>query len=200
MRPSTTPNSTRAACGVPSRPTVIMAASGLLITNSKTPFMAATVPLQVRLSATAAGGILVIVTQRSDHGLYPIGEVARRLGLRASAIRFYEQRGLVEPARRLAGKRWFDKEQVRRLGIILLWKDRGMLSLDRIAGFLDKPGDAARWSESIDAQIDALTRQIHALTEARDFLRHVRHHHPHGTPDGCPHYEELLTAGADARP
>jgi MerR family regulatory protein len=36
-------------------------------------------------------------------GLMPIDEVARRLGLRASAIRYYEERGLVQPASRHSG-------------------------------------------------------------------------------------------------
>ncbi|HUD36177.1 MAG TPA: MerR family transcriptional regulator [Streptosporangiaceae bacterium] len=42
-------------------------------------------------------------------------KVARRLGLRASAIRYYEQRGLLNPVARRAGRRWYGPAQIRRL-------------------------------------------------------------------------------------
>lgn len=42
-----------------------------------------------------------------DRELVSIDEVARRLRLRASAIRYYEQRGLVQPASRRGGRRWY---------------------------------------------------------------------------------------------
>ena len=44
--------------------------------------------------------------------LLPIDEVARRLGLRASAIRYYEERGLVQPVSRHAGRRWYGPDEV----------------------------------------------------------------------------------------
>lgn len=125
-----------------------------------------------------------------DDELLPIGEVARRLGLRPSAIRYYEDRGLVEPTQWRGGQRWFDGTAVRRLAVIQLWKRSGLLSLDGIATFLT--GDADGWALSVDAHIAALTAQIEQLQQARDFLQHVRHHHQSTTPDGCPHYEALL--------
>jgi DNA-binding transcriptional MerR regulator len=39
--------------------------------------------------------------------LVPIDEVARWLGIRASAIRYYEERGLVHPLSRQSGRRWY---------------------------------------------------------------------------------------------
>ena len=51
----------------------------------------------------------------SSAGLVPIDEVARRLGLRASAIRYYEERGLVQPSSRHAGRRWYGPAEIRRL-------------------------------------------------------------------------------------
>ncbi|MEZ0052167.1 MerR family copper efflux transcriptional regulator [Mycobacterium sp. MAA66] len=125
-----------------------------------------------------------------DDELLPIGEVARRLGLRPSAIRYYEDRGLIEPTQWRGGQRWFDRAAVRRLAVIQLWKQAGLLSLDGIASFL--AGDVDDWASSVDAHIEALTAQIGQLEQARDFLRHVRHHHQTTTPDGCPHYEALL--------
>jgi MerR family transcriptional regulator, copper efflux regulator len=49
--------------------------------------------------------------------LVPIDEVARRFGLRASAIRYYEERDLVRPASRQGGRRWYGPDEIRRLAI-----------------------------------------------------------------------------------
>jgi DNA-binding transcriptional MerR regulator len=138
-----------------------------------------------------------VMTGPFRDGLLPIDEVGRRLRLRASAIRFYEQRGLLSASRRAAGKRWLDREQVRRLAVIRLWKDKGLLSLGQIAEFVSTPTDSVTWARAVDARIEELTREIDRLDEAREFLRHVRHHHQGDTPDGCPHYEDLL--GSDLR-
>jgi MerR family transcriptional regulator, copper efflux regulator len=128
----------------------------------------------------------------SGDPLYPIDEVARRLQLRPSAIRYYEDRGLIEATARRGGKRCFDADQVRRLTVIQLWKREGLLSLDSIASFLDKPNDPQSWKHAVDEQINALTHRIDQLQTAREYLVHIRNHHDTSTPDGCPHYEEQI--------
>jgi MerR family transcriptional regulator, copper efflux regulator len=130
----------------------------------------------------------------ADTTLYPIDEVARRLQLRPSAIRYYEDRGLIEATARRGGKRYFGPDQLRRLAVIQLWKREGLLSLDSIASFLRDPADAQSWARSVDQQIDALTNRIEQLQSARAYLLHVRDHHDTTTPDGCPHYEEQVNA------
>ncbi len=56
-----------------------------------------------------------------------VGEVARAAGLRASAIRFYERRGLLpEPARTSAGYRDYDPEIVDRLRFIRAGQQVGL--------------------------------------------------------------------------
>jgi MerR family transcriptional regulator, copper efflux regulator len=131
--------------------------------------------------------------------LYPIDEVARRLQLRPSAIRYYEDRGLIEATARRGGKRYFGADQVRRLAVIQLWKRDGLLSLDSIASFLADPADPQSWARSVDQQIDALTDRIEQLQNARAYLVHVRNHHDTTTPDGCPHYEERIDTLARGR-
>ena len=126
--------------------------------------------------------------------LYPIDEVARRLGLRPSAIRYYEERGLIQATARRGGKRCFDAGQIRRIAVIQVWKREGLLSLDSIATFLGEPSDAQSWARSVDAQIDALGERIDQLQAARAYLMHVREHHDTTTPDGCPHFEEHIRA------
>ena len=54
-----------------------------------------------------------------------IGAVAARTGLRASAIRYYESRGLLPVASRAAGKRVYDASVLARLAVIRLAKTAG---------------------------------------------------------------------------
>ena len=47
--------------------------------------------------------------------LVPIGEAARMLKVNASALRYYEERGLVKPACRVNGRRMYGRAELRRL-------------------------------------------------------------------------------------
>ena len=76
----------------------------------------------------------------NDAELLPIDEVARRLGIRASAIRYYEERGLVLPLSRQSGRRWYGPSEIRRLAIILYWQEYALMSLDEIGEVLAGSG------------------------------------------------------------
>ena len=65
----------------------------------------------------------------------PIGEVARRAGLAASAIRYYERQGLIPPPDRRGGKRVFDESVLDRLALIGVAKAAGF-RVAEIQGFL----------------------------------------------------------------
>jgi MerR family redox-sensitive transcriptional activator SoxR len=54
-----------------------------------------------------------------------IGELARATGLAPSAIRFYEEEGLLPAARRLSGRRVFDDTALTHLTVVQLAKDAG---------------------------------------------------------------------------
>ncbi len=58
--------------------------------------------------------------------LLSIGEVARRVGVRVSAIRFWEEQGLVRPVRDKSSRyRLYDEQQVRQLQIVTLLRKTG---------------------------------------------------------------------------
>jgi MerR family redox-sensitive transcriptional activator SoxR len=63
--------------------------------------------------------------------LLPIGELARRTGLAVSAIRFYEDKGLIQAFRTMGNQRRFLRSDIRRLSFILIAQKLG-LSLDEI--------------------------------------------------------------------
>ena len=94
----------------------------------------------------------------------PIGDLARRTGLRASAIRYYESCGLIAPLRRNGGKRWFGVDTVERLALIAYAKNAGF-TLDEIRALVaDFP--AEKWSRLAARkleELDALARRIETM-------------------------------------
>jgi len=110
----------------------------------------------------------------SKSDLIPIGEVARRTGMSVSAIRFYEDKGLVEPIRTSGNQRRFLRSDIRRVSFILIAQQLG-LSLEQIRWVLrDMPGErtptAKDWrkiSKSFRATID---QRIAQLERTRDRL------------------------------
>lgn len=130
-------------------------------------------------------------TAGTEEQLVPIDVVARRLGVPASTIRYYEQRGLLDPVSRRSGKRWYGEGELRRLAIIRYWQESGLMSLDDIGEILAGPDGSGRWRELVDRQVRTLQEQIERMEAAREFLQHVASHHE-TAPDGCPHYEALI--------
>ena len=85
-----------------------------------------------------------------------IGDAAQMLGLNTSALRYYEDRGLVTPERR-AGKRMYSREQLRRLAFIQLMQRLG-IRLDAASAVLDEPSD--QWRDVVRGQIAAVDELI----------------------------------------
>jgi MerR family transcriptional regulator, redox-sensitive transcriptional activator SoxR len=108
--------------------------------------------------------------------LLTIGEVARRSGVASSALRFYEQRGLISSERAGSGHRRFPRPVLRRIAFIVFAQRIG-LTLEEIGAELAKlpPYQAptrrdwsrlsATWSSRIDERISELERLKRGLTE-----------------------------------
>jgi len=108
--------------------------------------------------------------------LLTIGEVAHRSGVAASALRFYEERGLIESEREGSGHRRYQRAVLRRIAFIVFAQRIG-LTLDEIATELAKlPPDRAptkrewsrlssSWTSRIDERIAELERLKAGLTE-----------------------------------
>ena len=105
-----------------------------------------------------------------------ISEVSRRSGVAASALRFYEERGLITSERAGSGHRRYQRPVLRRIAFIVFAQRIG-LSLDEIGAELAKlPPDRApnrrdwsrlsrRWTARIDERIAELERLKLGLTE-----------------------------------
>jgi MerR family redox-sensitive transcriptional activator SoxR len=103
-----------------------------------------------------------------------IGEVAARSGMAPSALRYYEQLGLIGATRTPGGARRYPRSVLRRLAVIRAARNVG-LSLPEIQAALDslppgRPPTAADWAELSSTWRDRLDEQIAALTQLRDGL------------------------------
>ena len=103
-----------------------------------------------------------------------IGDLARRTGLSVSAIRFYEEKGLIEPFRSLGRQRRFLRSDIRRLSFIRIAQTLG-LSLDGIAVELAKLPNgrtptAADWRKISLAMRALLDERIAMIERVRDRL------------------------------
>lgn len=94
--------------------------------------------------------------------LLSIGELAARTGLSVSAIRFYEDKGLVQPLRSSGGQRRFPRADIRRLSFILIAQQLGLSLADIRAQLAKLPEgraptqrDWTRISNAIRGTIDA---------------------------------------------
>jgi MerR family transcriptional regulator, redox-sensitive transcriptional activator SoxR len=104
--------------------------------------------------------------------LLTIRQVAERAGLRVSAIRYYESRGLVPAAARRSGKRIYDETILDRLAAIELAKAAG-LSLAETRDLLtdtsrDRPDVV--WPRVARAKRETLEAEIARLGHVRDLL------------------------------
>ncbi|HMG36060.1 MAG TPA: MerR family transcriptional regulator [Blastocatellia bacterium] len=98
-----------------------------------------------------------------------ISEVAQRMGLRASAIRYYEQIGVLPRARRVSGRRRYDQTTLERLAVIQRARQAGF-SLDEIRqlffGFARTTRPSERWEKLAQrklAELEALTQEIESM-------------------------------------
>jgi MerR family redox-sensitive transcriptional activator SoxR len=108
--------------------------------------------------------------------LLTIGEVARRSGVASSALRFYEERGLITSERAGSGHRRYPRPVLRRIAFIVFAQRIG-LTLEEIAAELAKlpPQHAptrrdwsrlsSPWTSRIDERIAELQRLKIGLTE-----------------------------------
>jgi DNA-binding transcriptional MerR regulator len=101
-----------------------------------------------------------------------IADVARRSGVTVSALRYYEERGLIASTGRRGLRRQFDPEVLQRLALISIGRDAGF-SLDEIAGMFGPDGEPHLDRALLTTRADTLDHTIRRLTALRDGLRHA---------------------------
>lgn len=101
-----------------------------------------------------------------------IAEVAKRSGLPASTLRFYEEKGLIGSVGRQGLRRLFDANVLERLALIALGRAAGF-SLDEIARMLGAKGNPEIDRALLASKADELDKTIQKLIAMRDGLKHA---------------------------
>jgi len=105
-----------------------------------------------------------------------IGDVAAATGLHASAIRYYEDAGVLPKADRVSGKRRYHPETIDRLMLIRFCSRLGMRLVD-IRQLLATPtGSRAKayWRRLVDGKLDEIADLISAARGVERILRESR--------------------------
>ena len=99
-----------------------------------------------------------------------IGQVADRTGLAVSAIRYYDDIGLLDPLERVGGKRRFPLSAVGRISFVRRSQEAGF-SLDEIVLILDDT--TGGWRELVDAKRRDLLERRARLDTMIDMLSEI---------------------------
>jgi MerR family redox-sensitive transcriptional activator SoxR len=112
--------------------------------------------------------------QITNRGL-SIGQISERTGLAPSAIRFYEDEGLVTPFRNAGGQRRYDRADIRRLSFVMIAQTMGF-SISQIRETLQglpdhrtpTKADWSRISRGFRKSLDARIAQMEAMRDKLD--------------------------------
>lgn len=123
-----------------------------------------------------------------------IAEVAKRTGLPASTLRFYEKKGLITSIGRQGIRRRFAPGVLDQLGLISLGQAAG-LSLDEISSMFSPNGEPIIDRQMLVAKADELDVLIKRLRAMSNGLRHAAAC-PAPSHAECPTFQKLVKAAA----
>jgi DNA-binding transcriptional MerR regulator len=129
--------------------------------------------------------------------LLDIAEVAHRSGVPASALRFYEEKGLIAPVGRRGLRRLFEPDVLERLALVALGGTAGF-TLEEIAGMFAPGGKLRIRRERLAAKADELDNTIRHLAAMRDGLRHAAKCSAPSHME-CPTFRRLIRVAAAGR-
>ena len=102
-----------------------------------------------------------------------ISEVAKQIGLRPSAIRYYEQIGILPPAQRVSGQRRYDVTALHRLVVIQRARQTGFTLTEikqLVFGFRAGTPPSVRWQKLKKQKIVELDAMLEHIQTMRDLL------------------------------
>jgi MerR family transcriptional regulator, redox-sensitive transcriptional activator SoxR len=126
-----------------------------------------------------------------------IGELANRMGVRTSAIRFYERKGLLPAPRRVNGRRIYDADTVQKIRIIQVAQMAGF-TVEEIHTLLNEyPEDtppSARWKHLATRKLEEVIALQNRIDAMKTLLEHT-------LECQCPSINECASRmGADDNP
>jgi MerR family redox-sensitive transcriptional activator SoxR len=132
-------------------------------------------------------------------GLLTIGELARRAGVATSALRYYEELGLLPAPARISGQRRYPESVVGLVGIILLLRDVGFSLAEQKALMASRATAPDDWRRLLQRKLVELDEQITKAQAAREAIEHALRC-PHEDILQCPNFASVVTARLAGRP
>jgi MerR family redox-sensitive transcriptional activator SoxR len=99
-----------------------------------------------------------------------IGEAARRANVRTSALRYYEEEGIIPAARRVNGRRYYTEDLLRLIEVARFAQSVGFNLEEIKALFADRKDPAAQWPVFARAKMDELDQVIGRAQAMKDAL------------------------------
>ena len=122
--------------------------------------------------------------------LLDIGEVSTRSGMKPSALRYYEEVGLIKAVSRHGLRRQFGPEVLLQLKLIAMSKSAGF-SLEEIVGLFSRDGMPDLPRSVFEQKANEIDGKIEELAAMRETLRHIAHC-PAPSHLECPSFRQLL--------
>jgi MerR family redox-sensitive transcriptional activator SoxR len=103
-----------------------------------------------------------------------ISEVARQVGLRPSAIRYYEKLRILKPARRVGGQRRYDISAVHQLAVLRRAQEVGF-TLDEVRELFFGLGKiSTRWNTVAEKKMVELDARMEQIQTMKDLLHQLQ--------------------------
>jgi DNA-binding transcriptional MerR regulator len=132
-------------------------------------------------------------------GLLAIGELARRAGVTASALRYYEELGLLSAPARISGQRRYSESAARLVAAILLFSAAGFTLAEQKALLAARVGTSGDRRQLMERKLAELDEQIATAQAAREAISHGLHC-PHEDITQCPNFNAAITARLAGQP
>lgn len=117
--------------------------------------------------------------------LLTIGQLAKRTGVASSALRYWEERGLLPAPDRISGHRRYPESAIGLVGMILLLSEVGFTLAEQQALMASRTAAPEEWQRLVHRQLARLDEQIAKARTAREAIEHALR---------CPH-KDIVDCG-----
>lgn len=131
--------------------------------------------------------------------LLTIGELARRTKVATSALRYWEELGLLPAAARVSGQRRYPESAVWLVGVILLLRDVGFTLAEQKAFMASRAAAPGDWQRLVRRKRAELDDQIASAQTAREAIDHALRCR-HQDILGCPTFASVIAARLTGQP
>jgi DNA-binding transcriptional MerR regulator len=128
-----------------------------------------------------------------------IGELAKRTGVATSALRYYEELGLIPAPVRVSGQRRYPKSAVGLVGVILLLRDVGFSLGESKALLASRTQAVDSWRRLAQRKLANLDEQIAKAQTAKEAITHALHC-PHDDIATCRNFASVIAARLAGQP